>query len=104
MAETRKQTRGIAIDDKYGIVVMPIDYALAKIKKDKNGDMYFTPFKFCGSIEKCLEAYLRETVHDEISIDTVITLDEAIERIATASKRVALTIKHACPPYRVYKV
>lgn len=99
----RKRRDGILLDDKYAVVTMPIDYALAKIMTDKDGSQYFKPFLFYGSVEKCLQAYIRESVHDGLSVETSISLDEAVKRIATACDRCHTAISNAFPSYKVVK-
>ena len=100
--EDKKRTGGILIDDKYAVVAMPIDYALAKVKSDKNG-MWFEPFAYFGSIERCLKEYIRTCVHDDLTTKTVISLSEAEERIAQAFRRSADALKITFPSYTVVK-
>lgn len=103
MAEAEKrQRKGILIDDKYAVIVMQIDYALAKVKTDSIG-MYFVPFAFFGSVEKCLREYVRQVVHDELSVDSIISIGEAERRIAQAISNVTETISSRFPDYKVVK-
>lgn len=101
--EEKRRTDGILIDDKYAVVTMPIDYALARVITDKAGKQYFKPFLYYGSVEKCLQAYFRESVHDDLSVDTVISLNEAAKRIDTACGRCLTAISNAFPEYKVVK-
>jgi hypothetical protein len=103
MGEKTTRTNGIQIDDKFGILVMPIDYALAKIRKGKDGKVYFTPYHYFGSIQKCLEDYLKEAVHSDLGTKGYISLNEAVETIVHAFSRSAQALEKCFPEYEVRK-
>lgn len=103
MKEERNRTDGIQIDDKFGILVMPIDYALAKIKKGKDGKTYFKPYHYFGSIQKCLEDYLKEAVHSDLESKANISLNEAVETITDTFRRSAQALEKCFPEYEVIK-
>ena len=100
--EEQRQRKGILIDDKYAVVVMQIDYALAKVKTDSIG-MYFVPFAFFGTVEKCLREYVKQVVHDVLSVDSIISIGEAERRIAQAISNANNSIQSRFFDYEVVK-
>lgn len=101
MGEINAKRAGIVLDDNYAIVVMPIDYALAKIRKDKQGEIYFDPFSFHSTIAKCLQAYIREAIHDALKVQTSISLGDALKSSQEAVRHCENVISHVCPQFEV---
>ena len=99
-----KRTSGIDIDEKYAIVTMPMDYALAKRQKNKAGTVYYIPFAFYGTIHGCLKEYVKQAVRDALDVETSISLNEAVERVEKAVERANSVIRETFPEYRVTRV
>lgn len=100
MSKESKQRSGILIDDKYGIVTLPIDYALAKVRTDEKG-VYFVPFAYFGSVKRCLTEYVKQAVHDDLTVDSAISLNEAIKTIDGAFRRSAQALETSFPAFEV---
>ena len=101
--EEDKTKGAIILDNHYAITVEPIDYALAKIKYTKSGEMYFKRFAYYGSVAKCLRKYVQESVHSDLDAKGYISLNEALNTIETAVKRCETVIKQTLPGYEVIK-
>lgn len=100
-----ERTSGIIeIDEGYAILVMPIDYALAKkVKSKKTGDISYKAIAYVGSIEKCLKEYIRVNLHSELEGVERITVSEAVSVIQTVVGRCESAIRGAFPEYKVVR-
>ena len=79
MANNDNEKCLIIIDDNYGISVDGIDYSLRKITYNKKtGNRVASPVGYYSSIQKCLEAYLKESIHDGLESDKDLTIAEAV--------------------------
>ena len=93
--ESRKGS--IFIDDKYAILTMPINYALARIRYTKKGERYIEPFAYYASVHQCLMEYAKQTVHDALDVETDISLREALKLAQEAVERSEEAIRASCP-------
>lgn len=92
----------IRIDNNYGISIDSIDYSLRKVKvSQKSGKVNYDTVGYYGSIQKCLKAYLKETIHDAVDAGKEITITEAIDRIELAIEKAENIIKDQFPEYTV---
>lgn len=88
----------IVIDNEYGIKAM--DYALGTFCMDR-GKRRFKAVAYYGSVAKCLQEYVKRTVHSELTVKTDISLSEAAKRIGHAVDRSTQAIRAAFPEYKV---
>ena len=94
----------ILIDENYCIMVMPIDYALAKIRIGKNGQQYYEPFAYYSCIGKCLKEYLHESVHCNLREKPGFSLPDALEAVQNSIQRCISIINEKFPDYDVVKI
>lgn len=98
--EVTKQRTGVQIDDKYAVLALPIDYALARVYEDEKGT-WFKPFAYFGTFERCLTEYVRTCVHDALDADSIISITEAEKRIENAVREAEKAIKTKYPTFKV---
>lgn len=97
-----KQNPLIKIDDAYGISVDPIDYSLRKIvTSGKSGKVRQEIVGYYSSIANCLNAYVKEKIHDCLETDTDMTLKEALQKILSTVDHVRKTVEQTFPEYEV---
>lgn len=100
MSEKKGKSAYIDIDERYAIKVVDIDYAL--IKRSGSGKSEQT-IGYWSSIDKCLSAYLRESVHDGLGALGRTNLKEGMkvfkETLAACEERIAA----GYPEYKVVK-
>lgn len=102
--EKENQNPLIMIDDEYGISVDPIDYSLRRIVySEKSGKTRQETGGYFSSIQNCLNAYVKEKIHDCLESDKDMTLKEAANTIAFTMGQVTAAISKAFPEYEVTK-
>ena len=97
-----KEKALILIDENYAISVDGIDYSLRKIRYNKkSGKRETETVGYFSSVQKCLEHYAKEAIHDGLKSDADITLKEAINTIRDTWEGVEKIIHEVCPEYMV---
>lgn len=90
----------IVLDDKYGIKAVDIDYALVTFYTDR-GKRAYRAVAYYSSVAKCLQEYIKQAVHNELSVKADISLSEAVKRVEDATVRSIQAIKATFPDYKV---
>ena len=103
MSKSEEPRGRIILDNKYAIVVQKYDYALAKIKKGKDGKTKYEPFAYFSNISGCLRKYVNTAVHSDLEAKGDISLHEAVNTIETAVNRSIRVINDTIPGYEVIK-
>jgi len=103
-SQTNRKKGIIFIDENYCIMVMPIDYALAKIRTGKNGRQYYEPFAYYSSIGKCLKEYLHESVHSDLREKSSISLPVALKAVQNSIQRCIGIFNEKFPDYDIVEI
>lgn len=103
--EIEERTTGIIeLDGAYAVLVMNVDYALAKVGvHKKTGKTTYSSIGYYGTVSQCLRAYIRESVHDELGSKAKVSVKEAEELIVDAVRRCESAIRGAFPEYKVVR-
>lgn len=103
--EIEERTAGIIeLDGSYAVLVMNIDYALAKVGVNKKtGKATYTSIGYYGTVSQCLRAYVKESVHAELDSKAKVSVQEAEALIVDAVRRCESAIRGTFPEYKVVR-